>query len=240
MVDSSQIPARRSPPRTRRPRKLPLTNVLFIPRHGSCTPHSTNFITRVFPLRFYHPPSFTLSLSLSLSHSFSLSLSFFPFLSLSTFLPPSLYLSPPRSLRVIILSTSRFRSRERRFDTPAYVRGLTSREERSVEKRSFTTSELFHHCSLVRVLSSRSLSLSLSLSHPLSLCISSFILSHHLSYSFSPSRKDRSPRKQRTNFRGARARARARETQQLPRGRERARYNCNTVMLCGVYACTQI
>lgn len=52
MVDSSQIPARRSPPRTRRPRKLPLTNVLFIPRHGSCTPHSTNFITRVFPLRF--------------------------------------------------------------------------------------------------------------------------------------------------------------------------------------------
>jgi len=39
--------ASRSPLRTRRPRKLPLTNVLFIPRHGSCTPHSTNFITRV-------------------------------------------------------------------------------------------------------------------------------------------------------------------------------------------------
>lgn len=89
MVDSSQIPARRSPPRTRRPRKLPLTNVLFIPRHGSCTPHSTNFITRVFPLRFYHPPSFTLSLSLFLSHS----LSFFPCalsLSLLPSLPPSL------------------------------------------------------------------------------------------------------------------------------------------------------
>lgn len=63
MVDSSQIPARRSPPRTRRPRKLPLTNVLFIPRHGSCTPHSTNFITRVFPLRFYLCP-FSLSFPL--------------------------------------------------------------------------------------------------------------------------------------------------------------------------------
>lgn len=49
LVDSSQIPARVSlaAARTRRPRKLPLTNVLFIPRHGSCTPHSTNFITRI-------------------------------------------------------------------------------------------------------------------------------------------------------------------------------------------------
>ena len=63
LVDSSQIPARLSPPRTRRPRKLPLTNVLFIPRHGSCTPHSTNFITRVFPLHFYFYP-FSLSFSL--------------------------------------------------------------------------------------------------------------------------------------------------------------------------------
>lgn len=42
LVDNSQIPA----PRLHRPRKLPLTNVLFIPpRHGSCTPHSANFIT---------------------------------------------------------------------------------------------------------------------------------------------------------------------------------------------------
>lgn len=75
LVDSSQILARRSSPRTRRPRKLPLTNVLFIPRHGSCTPHSTNFITRVFPFRFYSLV-FRSSLSLFMCDLLSLGIAF--------------------------------------------------------------------------------------------------------------------------------------------------------------------